>query len=892
VIGKANFMKQTPSMQETARLGEAGSSQETSAPISAFGNQVEQPFLHLDFKRSLQMHGRLAAGIACLGLLAAIVYTGMKWPVYTAESQLFVQPAAPQLLDQSRVTGWPSDSNAYDTFIQQKIQSASNPTVLLNALHKLPAGAWPLRDGDEQAAALRLEKAFTVKREGTSYQITITAQAHRSALAAQIANAVAAAVVDNSAEEARIGNKERIAALQAERDRVQKSLDSDRTEQDAINAKLGIAAIGPLTPDHYDEDITHLHEELIRARADRETAAARLNTVHSSSSQALDAEADEQIVADPGLVGLKTALNQRRAVLMAQMANLTPSHPQYKQDADELAHIDSSLESATKELRAKTGERLQQRLRTDLNRTTEVEERLNAQLARVRGSAIGATPEMQRASDLASDILRLQGRYSEVDGHLHNLMLETNIPGAAYLAAAAATPAHPAYMVVLRIAVPLAIGGILLGLLAALLIQNLDPRIYIGSDIERLLGCPPMVQLSDFDQISEKAVDEQLFRLAALLKHAYQQKSIRNCLIIPCAPGDGATTIAQGVKKLLGQLGQPASFTCSGGMLAASMNRKHSESGNADGLSAMPSPDSEAAKIPDFALRAGANGEQKASETLCITDAAPLAISAETEYLTRYADAAIVIVQSGVTTDVQLRDTARSLQRLGVPTMGFVLNRIRTQHADSHFRQSTHLLETNLRRRHSTAAKKEDTLPVRVAEAPAPVSITAATELNRKEPEPQQKHTPLPPQQEKVSLPSPLPSPAEEEIPVSAIPVNRKSQEDAARNETASPLSRLRKIVSDTQLGELRQHRQTEPPGNSTVPPLKQTPTPRQTADARTSAQAAPEHISVVVPVPEYLPPSSEAEEEADEAPQPGTHPHRPSKRNVRILPSQPGQYD
>ncbi len=59
------------------------------------------------------------------------------------------------------------------------------------------------------------------------------------------------------------------------------------------------------------------------------------------------------IAADAGLVRMKQALNLRRATLISQMANLTPSHPQYKQDEVELGKIDGDLESMMKDLRAK-----------------------------------------------------------------------------------------------------------------------------------------------------------------------------------------------------------------------------------------------------------------------------------------------------------------------------------------------------------------------------------------------------------------------------------------------------------------------------------------------------------------------------------------------------------
>ena len=88
----------------------------------------------------------------------------------------------------------------------------------------------------------------------------------------------------------------------------------------------------------------------MKARADHDEAAARLTSVSAGSgvsSAAMNAEADQLIASDPGLASLKSALLQRRAALVSQMANLTPNHPQYKQDEAELQKIDASLDSST-----------------------------------------------------------------------------------------------------------------------------------------------------------------------------------------------------------------------------------------------------------------------------------------------------------------------------------------------------------------------------------------------------------------------------------------------------------------------------------------------------------------------------------------------------------------
>jgi Mrp family chromosome partitioning ATPase len=83
--------------------------------------------------------------------------------------------------------------------------------------------------------------------------------------------------------------------------------------------------------------------------------------------------------------------------------------------------------------------------------------------------------------------------------------------------------------------------------------------------------------------------------------------------------------------------------------------------------------------------------------SLVLTDTSPLAVSAETEYLARLVDCAIIVIESGVTTRAQLREVARSLQKLDVAAVGFVLNRVKLQKADPAFRRSIRGVEQHLR---------------------------------------------------------------------------------------------------------------------------------------------------------------------------------------------------
>jgi uncharacterized protein involved in exopolysaccharide biosynthesis len=657
----------------------------------------------------------MAMGIAlgCLALAAA--YVVKAWPVYLAQSQIYVEPVQTKVMASGADSSMTNNSAAYDSFVQQQVQSAANPDVLINALHKLKPGSWQRSGESEQAAAARLGGTLEVARQGTSYEVAIVAKSKNPQLAAQIANAVAASIVERASGEGNAGNVQRIAVLREERDRIQNQLTSDYAEQDALNKQLGMAAVGTEAPDLIDSDIGRTREELIKAQTEHDEAAARFSAMGAGkgdSSSAIDAEADDMVAADAGLTSMKTSLNARRATLITQMSNLTPSNPEFKQDAAELAKINGSLDSMMKDLRAKAAARIQQKLRTELERTAGVEARLNGQLRQLAGTAASATPKLQRASDLATDIARLRTRYTAVDEQLHNLMLEDSAPGAVHLSVAAVPPLRPAVSGILKKALPLAFGGLLLGLLAASIANYLDPRIYIGADIEQVLGFAPMAVLPDFDEVSEVVAAEHLLRLSSAIEHARKQGELNSCIFTGTAAGVGVTTLATRVRGVLESMGRPTVLLDSSGTPPPA-----SHAATHGGISDQPA--AQRGSRSTALLRQVAVETETREESLVLTDTAPLLISAETEYLARFVDCAIVVVESGATTRAQLLAALTTLQRLDVAAVGFVLNRVKLALADPAFRLSVQGIEmhhqaqstSSTRRAERTSQLAEELLP-------------------------------------------------------------------------------------------------------------------------------------------------------------------------------------
>jgi uncharacterized protein involved in exopolysaccharide biosynthesis/Mrp family chromosome partitioning ATPase len=693
----------------------------SSAARSTAPGHGAQALFRLDLLRSLQMHRRLALGIALAGVALAVAYWFLTGPVYVAQSVVYVQPAPPRVMTQGPswpyTQRWPYDSNTYESYITQQMQNVTRADVLTGALHKLEAGVWQQGGESEQAAAERLRHSIEVTRQGTGYQFSISARASDPAVAAEVANAVAASFIDSASHEQKAGDTQRLAVLGEERDRVQTALAADRAEQETLNKQLGVASIGISAPDVYDEDIGRIRGELVTARTAHDEAAARLTTLvsgNASSSAALDAEADEIAAADPGLVSMKTSLNQRRAVLISQMANLTPNHPQYKQDADELAKINGTLDSMMKDLRAKASTRIQQKLRTDLERTAQVESRLNAQLGQLTGAAGSATSKLQRSNDLAVDINRLQNRFTTVDEEWRNLMLEEGAPGSAFLSAAAVPSLRPLTSGVLRNTALLILAGLFFAMLAAVIAHKMDPRVYIAADVAQILGFAPMAQLPDFREVSDGVAEEHLLRLASAIEYARKQGNLKNCIFTGAAPGTGVTTLVTRVRDMLQAMGRKTVLVDATGLPSHAPRPSFAGSGQPDTQALVAT---QRGSRPTALLQQMAEETQTQEESLVLADTAPLVVSAETEYLARFADCAIVVVESGVTTRAQLREAASILQRLDVAAVGFVLNRVGMEKADPAFRISVRAIETHLLSQGSSNARRAVRSRPQVADA-------------------------------------------------------------------------------------------------------------------------------------------------------------------------------
>jgi uncharacterized protein involved in exopolysaccharide biosynthesis len=673
-----SFLATKPSIDETSSL-----------PARA-NRPASSPVFRPEFMRSLRMHPVAAAVVASIVCLILIAYGLRMKPMYEAQSLVYVQPSAVKPLADD--TGGLFDVSRYESYISQQVETAGRQDILMTAIRSLPAGTWQLPGESEASAARRLQKAVKVARVQTSYQLSFTLLGPNPARTSATLNAVVAAYLAAGRKDEIAESDERARILEQERQRLTTVMTQDRTEQAQLASSLGMANPGTESDNPYDSQLTALRAELASAREAHDMAQAQLGSVTGSDSahaSGLSSAADEIIGGDAGLSSMRSSVGQRRAVLTGQMAGLTPANPLYKQDQEELAGLDKSQDAMTRELRDKAAHRLQDKLRTDLARTGDVESRLNAELAQQTAQATTAAPRLQRAGELTSDLQRLEARYAIVDGNLRTLQLEDSGPGLARLALAATPPLAPEPSrrnLVLAAALPF---GILCGLFAAVFLRKRDRHLYVALDLDNVLGFTPIAVLPAEEEVSAAVMSEYMLRLAGGIEDAYRKHGARTFVFTAAGQGSGLHNLAAPLNRQMRDLGM-RTVTVSAQEILHGLLAGEAQS------------DSHGLELADTARKPESRNEGFAGTNLDLLkrrydivflECSPLLTSAETEYLVRCADAAILFVESGSTTRDELLRSALLLEQLQVKGIGTVLENLHLKHADPAFRLALAELE-------------------------------------------------------------------------------------------------------------------------------------------------------------------------------------------------------
>lgn len=657
---------------------------------SSLGAQQSGLSLNLDLARSLRMRRKLAitVGIVTLGLLVAVGLT--RKPYYEATSLIYVQPIVPKTA--SDPTEGSYDSGRYDAYMVQQVMTFDRPDILGHALDALSPDLRATFSPDREEAIKQLRSSLIIARLPGSYQINVTMGRGEPYSVAPIANAVAAAYLENGQQDDLAVNEQQRQSLEQERQRIQDELDKDRKQQASLSGALGVADTVGDNSNPYDPQLVDLRAQVAQARNAYATAQAQLSSMKGKqpqSSASLDAAADSLTRSDTELAAAKAALGAQRAALMTQMSGLTPANPLYAKDQADLVKLTQTINSMTDEVKHKSGQTIEQQLATEVANKADVLGRLEAELARETATAAAGAPKLQQAQDLDESIKQLQTRYAEVDNTIHTLSLAQSPNFTAHISLAATQPTSPQpskKILILALALPLAI---LFGVSAALVRQKLDSHVYIGGDVDRVLNFAPMAVLPDADEVGHKVAEEFLFRLVAGLDQAHRVAGASTFVFTASSRETAFQDLVSSVAAELELLGYKT------------MTLSAAEALSPIGVSA-DSSYSQWQGSTELARSGGETGMRIRRESLVdenlerlkqkvdylFIKAEPIRSSSQTEFVVRLGDVTVLVIESGRTTRRELRSCLSLIQRLRARGLAAVVSDLKLRNADDEFIES------------------------------------------------------------------------------------------------------------------------------------------------------------------------------------------------------------
>jgi polysaccharide biosynthesis transport protein len=614
-------------------------------------------------------------------------------PVYTAQSVVYISPKFPTVLNDNKEVDVP-----YDSYFQEQIQSITRYDILHDAIASLSYSARH-RSGPVLPSEIeRLLKDLSVKRVGTSYEMSVGLSGPAPQGLAEKVNALTNTYIERARNPQFYGVGDRLKTLNQEKQRLQTAIDKSLAEKAHLMEQLGVATtttqVGTTNP--YDATSTAVRAELATARMQRETAEAELEALlrkdTPGNSNAMDVAGKEAIAADPGLTAMWSTLSSRRAALLQEMTGLRPDHPVYQKDKDNLASTDTIMN----DLKQQAVQEVQNKLRQDVARARMVELKLTKELEEKTNSATTAAPKYLRATELGPEIDSLQKSLEAIDNRIRDLDLESSSPGSIHVSTKALTPASPERSKLPIFALAVLMISLIIATAVPVGMDSLDRRIYTPSDVEQVVGFHPIGVLVDEDRLPGEVAGEYYFRLAAGIDHAVRSSGARIFLFTSAAHGAGTSTVVRKLSeqlRLLNLRTRTMTTAASGELdLLSSDNSPlpHNKWNRPDDvLQGTPAPI--AYNHPRHQLERDVPPPNWVEQTLnraameydvVLIDAQPMPVSAQTEYLARLADATVLVVKSRGTTRQDLECTARVLERLEVAGVAVILNKIAVDRAD------------------------------------------------------------------------------------------------------------------------------------------------------------------------------------------------------------------
>jgi exopolysaccharide transport family protein len=440
-----------------------------------------------------------------LGGVAGVIYLAVTPPTYTAQAKIYIGTQKAEFVQQqSLFAEAPLDNAHIESQIEillsaiaasvvQKLKLADDPEFaspsvgLMRRVFQVftnPTGAEPKLDATETAIATLTDR-LTVKRVGLSFLLEIAVSSKSPEKAAQIANAVAAAYIEDQQEVKHQANRTASTWLQ---ERLQElSRQSAAADQALVEFKQQNNIVSVAGKRLDEQNLADLNARLVNARTHTSDELARLNRIESiirswSPNATLDASVSDELSNS-----IVTNLRQQYLDLLRKEAEYSAK---YGRDHQAVVNLRNRLRdlrtSAFDELR-----RIAETVKSDYaiakQRQTEVENQLNQVTSETRT----ASRAQARLRELESNAATYHSLYESFLQRYTGALQQDSFPlpeaRQVALASAPATKVKPKPILIFALSL---MGGIALGAGVGFLRDMMDRVFRTRNQVQSLLQMP------------------------------------------------------------------------------------------------------------------------------------------------------------------------------------------------------------------------------------------------------------------------------------------------------------------------------------------------------------------------------------------------------------------
>ena len=550
----------------------------------------------------------------------------------------------------------------------------------------------------------RLLGSLSVTAQGRSTAIAVTFQSEVPESAALIANTFAAAYVEDQVivksevtQNASQWLAERLSQLSAQTQSSERMVELYKAEKNLTDTSSPGTAPGTTI---VQQQLSALNLQLISAQSDLAQQEAKYNQVMAMKESGRSADVS-QVVSSP----LISQLRQQEVELFRQEAELStkygPLHPRIQ-----------DLESQKENLSGKIDEevrRVVETVQSDVNVARARVRSLQASVADLANQSQSENLARVKLSELSSAAASNRAvfeaflsRFKEIEGSDALQAPDSRVISQATLPK---SPSFPNKMMFYGGAVP---GGLVLGLLLAMMLESLGRGFRTQEQVERILSLPVLAALPEVTgssrtrrRAADRVINKPMSSFAEAVRGlqlglVLSGKPPKVVVVTSSVPSEGKTTVAISLARLAARsyqrvilvdadLRQPS--------VVKAMNIAHPKFGIAEALSGTPveeclfkDPLSDALVLPARRLSnpsdvlasarlAGLIERLSANCDLLVIDSPPLLATNDARILAQFADAVLFVVRWERTSRDAALHALRSLTDAMAPVAGVVFSR-------------------------------------------------------------------------------------------------------------------------------------------------------------------------------------------------------------------------